>query len=174
MKNLHKKIGAGALVVVLLSAPVAYAGRFSGIYIPGGRMVHENPPISKQADLKVPFLLGSQLYVASEEEIAKNDKNMVYGLGGIFNYSIYSGHRPAVIERYMKDIGSFKGGNEFLEYLLSNGIDDASKMYVVRVGSQDYQLQFNSPVKKGKMWWLDLDRWQYGAKVAFQSLGIKY
>ena len=116
MKNLHKKVGAGALVVLLLGAPIAYAGRFSGIYIPGGK-VHENLPSSKQSELKVPFLLRSQLYVASDEEKARNDKDMVYGLGGIFDYIIYkAGSRPSDedIKRYnyLEDLGNMKDGNE--------------------------------------------------------------
>lgn len=177
MKSLHKKIGAGALAVVLLSAPIAYAGRFSGIYIPGG-MVHPNSPISRQADLKVPFLLRSQLYVASDEEKARNDKDMVYGLGGIFDYIIYkAGSRPSDedIKRYnyLEDLGKVKDGNEFLKLLLDNNLY-SGKSYVVKVGNLDYEIQFRKDSYKNRMWWLDLDKWQYGAKVAFESLGVKY
>lgn len=178
MKNLHKKIGAGALVVVLLGAPVAHASMFRGIHLPGGRMVHQNPPISKQADLKVPFLLGSQLEVASEKQIEENDKNMVYGLSGIFDYVIYKvGNRPSDDEikknNYMVDLGKVKGGNEFLRLLVNRNLS-SGKSYIIKVGKLDYEIQFNKDSKRNRMWWLDLDKWQYGAKVFFESHGIKY
>ncbi len=176
MKSLHKKIGAGALVVVLLGAPIAYAGRFSGIYIPGG-MVHPNSPSSKQADLKVPFLLASQLYVASEEEIDRNDKNIVYGAHEIFGYRIqsfypegYNGERLQLVSGKKKR--DFKDGNEFLRYLGNRDISSGIK--IVKVGKQSYVLDFERNVKKGKMWWLYLDKWQYGAKVFFDGHGGKY
>ena len=177
MKSLHKKIAAGALVVLLLGVPVAHASIFRGIYIPGGK-VHQNLPSSKQDELRVPFLVGSQLYVADDALKAKNDKNIVYGAHEIFEYRIFSLYPQK--DRWVKDLKigpkgkerDFADGNEFLRYLAYRGVKKG--MYIAKVGNQSYMLQFDKDLKAGKMWWLELDKWQYGAEVFFKSKGGKY
>ena len=182
MKSLHKKIGAGALVVLLLGAPVAYAsysgfGSFQGRFIPRGK-VYPHGPIYREFDLRVPFLLRSQIAAASDEEIARNDKNIVYGAHEIFGYRISSLYPVKESDVGELKIGSkdkqrdFADGNEFLRYLGNREIKPGR--YMAKVGNQSYMLQFDKKLNRGKMWWEDLDKWQYGAKVFFEHRGVKY
>ena len=53
----------------------------------------------------------------------------------------------------------FKDGNEFLNYLSNNDIKEGVSVF--KVGKQKVSIQFNEEIRKGKYWWLYLDKWLY-------------
>ena len=168
MKSLHKKIG-----VIALSSALVMGGAFAGAShmrsLSSKGLVAE--AAVKKHKLELPFLLESELYDASQRKRDENDRNMVYGLSGIFDYQIRSLYAPPKdkLESHMLYLGDFKSGNAFLRALVNRNLRD-DKVYVARVGSQGYQIQFNKYSNRNKMWWLYLDKWQYGADVFFQNM----
>lgn len=164
MKSLHKKIG-----VVALSSALVMGGAFAGAShmrdLPSKGLVAEAAPRKKQPQIKVPFLLASELK-AHPEKAAENDRNILYGVSEMYNYIIYKVGKSS--ERYVKDLGVFEDGNGFLNHLVNNSIEEGQ--YNVKIGRQEFVLQFNDYSSRGNMWWLKLDQWQYGAEEYFKGI----
>lgn len=177
MKNLHKKIGAGALIALMLGVPVANAaysgiGSFAGRFIPRDK-VYPHGPIVKENQLRVPFLLGSQIAAASDREIMLNNRNIIVGLRDIFKYRVIRVGRNIEVKDVFKPYEGkrieLKDGNAFIKFLMDKGVED-SRNYLFKIGEECFAIQSYEHVAPGKLWWLYLDKWQYGVDEYLKGL----
>ena len=166
MKSLHKKIG-----VVAMSSALVMGGAVAGASHMRGNQSLIPVAEAYSNQIKLPFKRPHELKHASPKEIAENDFKIVFGVSDIFNYMIHSVNPGDKPERWVKvHHENFANAMELLGYLSSHSIE--SGIHQFKIGRQVYRLQFMQDVNY-KQWFLFLDQWLNGYKVALADYQLK-